>query len=316
MVFIKKPAFVTLQGVFDDLMQPDEKYVFYYHSDDSCITVRTEKGLVTYNIDISSCDASHTGALFGLFSRICPSSVRGTVDVLIDQCRKPFEIRSVQTMVTKFKAGKKVAFTCDDPILPSGSTLTTFINNLACILMAYSFSIHKPTTREQIMDAAADAGYDITCELCSVPEDIQFLKHSPVMTSDGTYKPLINAGVYLRTFGIAKGDFPGKGSITTYDRYVAYQSALLQGCYPYVTNPFIDALKAKFKTQHKSMIDSDLEYKIGETRSITVSNESFFARYGALDEVASTVSLIQNIEYGEIVRTTLTDTIFERDYGY
>lgn len=313
LVFVKKPSFTALEAVFEDLMFGDSAYIFYYHSDDSCISIQTDTGIKTYNIDISSCDASHTGALFELMSEVVPLHCKEVVDVLIDQCKKPFEIRSTYDMSSPFKSNRVFKFTCDDPILPSGSTITTFINDLACVLMAYSFFLHQPKSDQQLTEAAGDCGYDITCDYCEKPSDIQFLKHSPVLTTEGKYAPLINAGVYFRTHGVSKGDFPGTGPIG--DRYVAYQAALLQGIYPYVDNPFINAMKKKYKTKLDSKIDNDFVWKIGETRNISVSDAELFRRYDPIS-LESDLDLILSLRYGEIHRSDLSDAVFSKDYAY
>jgi len=147
MAFCKSPDPVELKKHFDLLHDPPGRFYFLYFSDDSCLAIRNPvTGRVDwYNLDISSCDASHGPGMFGAYSKLYPDGhPRHDAQRLVSQCELPVRINSVSdpTNVLRLKANR--------PILYSGSTITTGINNLACLLIMLSIS-------ERPYDGALDA---------------------------------------------------------------------------------------------------------------------------------------------------------------
>jgi hypothetical protein len=141
--------------------------------------------------------------------------------------------------------------TFDGPTLYSGSTATTVINNLANIFIGYLLgeAISKLEDRLYSVEELASiftlcvekSGYIITGlspdEICQRPVDLQFLKHSPALSTTGEYRALKNLGVLLRASGSCKGDLPVDRSLTTLQRARAFQRGLIHGTYPRTSCP-------------------------------------------------------------------------------
>lgn len=239
-VFIKTPNHALLQEAFEKLLDPPGRGYFIFFSDDSCFSVRVHGVVHIYNVDISSCDASHGPRIFSGLADLIPERIKDDFSILVEQCMVPLNI------ISRHNRKNKVRIKPSRPVLYSGSTITTIINNFAntCIFRRLAETDFLPdTVEEQLIQGAAAAGYAITLDYCHDYPDIQFLKHSPVYDTSGVLHPLLNFGVLLRASGNCRGDLPGRGP--TMERARMFQSALLQGIYPNVSAPIIDQMKAE-----------------------------------------------------------------------
>jgi hypothetical protein len=245
-VFCKSPDPNQLAIHFRNLYDPPGKFYFVYFSDDSCLAVRQSDGSVKwYNLDISSCDASHGPAIFDSLRLIIPSGrARDDIDILIKQCASPLKI------VSRVNPQHKIKLIPKTPKLFSGSTITTAINNLANLLIALSITskyvenspIDLNGENLSMVKAAADVGYILTgCRPLEMFEDVQFLKHSPVFDANGIIHPMLNLGVLLRASGTCQGDLPGRGDLKVRAR--AFQRGLLQGSYPYADFEILQCMR-------------------------------------------------------------------------
>lgn len=317
--FCSSPTSAELKEVFDALQFPPEDAYFVYFSDDSCYATHTPNGVWRANIDISSCDASHSDRLFTKFADMHPSgSARDDMNVLVDQCRAAIVIEAPSRHEGK---KMKVALQSKSARLFSGSTLTTVINGFANACIAQAIHSSNAVTSAGIMAAARATGYVVTVDVCQEFEDIQFLKSSPVRSTNGDYLPLLNFGVLLRAFGTCKGDLPGKGSLKA--RGNSFQKGLLQGLYPRVHFPLLD----KIKEQYSNAVACDKAYTEGEFKCTdTIGNftdAAVFRRYfrngidGARLSGPDLGGLydLTNLQFGFEHASTGADSVLRRDYG-
>jgi hypothetical protein len=294
--FVSSPKTRRLQEVFDNLLNPPGRFYMAYFSDDSCFSFRHFGKIYTYNLDISSCDASHGTMLFAALLRVTPPPLRAAMKVLIEQCELDITVRSCH-------GKEKIRGHFSGPVLFSGSTLTTVINNLANMLIGIVLSRvtleERDYTDEELSDvftvALEGIGYIVTGfgvgERCSRPEDIQFLKHSPVKDVTGVYRPVLNPGVLLRSSGSCHGDLPGRKSECIFQRIKSMQYSLLCGMYPRVRCPFIDNMKTaslpdslntRSFHQAQAKVSKDLQYKVDHDEDepvYTFTDEAMFIRY-------------------------------------
>jgi hypothetical protein len=318
--FCVKPNPFELERHFKNLMDPPGRFYFVYFSDDSCLSIRREDGGVDmYNIDISTCDASHGPDMFTLIERTVPSLHRGDMEALVDQCRAPIEIRSVAN------PKNKIVLKSQNPHLYSGSTLTTIINNQANILigiaiseMVYTGDLHH--RKQLIMDAAARCGYPVTCDHCPSYSMLQFLKHSPVYGTDGKIHPLLNLGVLVRLAGSCKGDLPGRGDLNA--RAIAMQSSLLQGAYPRTECALLTTMRshAGAPTVKSDAAASRLfEYRLSNAETyptFTVSSDELYRRYSLDDaDIYWMDHVYANLRVGDFLNCNALDQILLKDYG-
>jgi len=315
-IFVKAPRPDVLQRCFDLLYMPPGRFTFIYFSDDSCLSF-WEDGVVKYfNLDISSCDASHTGALFEAFKRMFPACASTAAQEAIDQCQAPLRIRS------RSQKGKSVVIRPLEPRGYSGSGLTTAFNNFACLLIIMAIAGPGNIQSATLAERAENAGYILTG---TTPlkrfQEIQFLKHSPVWSLDH-WCPVLNLGVLFRASGFCKYDLPGRGAIEPRAR--TFQHLLLKGMYPYVSFPFIDSFKKSnppgdmaFELYEKS-VDAAVNKKVVRDVSYPMhqlTDEEVFLRYDPTVEDFADLQVAGTATFGDAVNFRIVDKILKLDYG-
>lgn len=319
-VFCKSPDPFALKEHFDKLYNPPGRFYFLYFSDDSCLSIRNPvTGKVDYyNLDISSCDASHGPAIFEALEKIMPPGwAKHDMKLLIDQCSLPLRI------VSRADPRNKIYLKPTFPKLMSGSTITTAINNLANLMIGLSIvrsyegfhprNIENPS----MVTAAAQAGYILTgCTPLETFQDVQFLKHSPVLDTNGDWQPMLNLGVLLRASGTCNGDLPGSGSLELRAR--AFQRGLLLGAYPYASCEVIDEMRAAMGEGPVTMTNV-FDHKVTE-------GSDKFPHYRLDSEEIRRRYRLNDSEYADLLDFSRSDVftfhnspalskILEKDYG-
>jgi hypothetical protein len=322
--YCKEPSPAALKSVFERLISPPGRFAFFYFSDDSCLSVRSKTGkILRFNVDISSCDASHTSSLFDAYVRIHPKRLQKDAQRLVEQCKQPITVRDL------YNKRRKVTLRPKDPRLYSGSTITTAINNLACQLIGLAISKTEINCKEDVIKAAASAGYVVTCEDCDEWHQLQFLKHSPVYDTNGEIRALLNLGVLLRMSGTAKGDFPGTRKESMKVKVDRQQRSLLRGAYPRAHFRLIDSLKRNCmgeestSTRIQSLVEANTAKKFAYKTvnydtddEFTVDSIEVYARYGLTDfQILKMDSDFASCGYGDHYASDATDRIYEMDYG-
>lgn len=317
-VFCKKPDYHKLVEIFENLINPPDPGYFVFFSDDSCFSTRINGKVYIFNIDISSCDASHGPTIFEGLKRLFPPRLHDVVDSLIKQCEEPI------TLYSRYDRRKRCRLKPSRPVLYSGSTITTCINNYANLrifrrIVQELLGVRTMST-EAIRHAAFKCGYAITLDECKDYYDIQFLKHSPVYDVHGDLHPLINFGVFLRASGTCRGDLPGSGDLET--RAKVFQKALLDGIYPRVSCPIIEKLKAECATDviieaATSAVEKQFAHKLDlSTRPhIQLTDEELLRRYRVSSSEVHTFE--EDLELPPFTLHTscsLTNKVFIKDY--
>lgn len=285
--FCKAPDPVVLTRCFDELINPSGRYYFLYFSDDSCLSVRRDDGGVDfYNLDISSCDASHSPAIFKALVGLVPQFCQSDMQLLVDQCRLPLRV------VSKINKRHRILMRPTRPMLYSGSTITTAINNLANLCIAKSFADMEYKGGVTIQQAADRVGYIVTGvdKPLSVPEELQFLKNSPVLDSFGKYQPMLNLGVLIRASGVCRGDLPGKGALRS--RAMAFQRGILNGAYPKTQFEILDRMKRT--------VGDGAQFVCDEFVNKVVSNDDF-QPYRACKTSIMRRYKLNDLEYSEVL---------------
>lgn len=320
--FVKSPDPFAMEDVFKKLRHPPGRFYAAVFSDDSCFSVRVGDEVHMYNLDISSCDGSHGPAVFEAYRRLYPPIFEKDADALIEQCKMPISVYSVGC------ARDCVVLRPKTPMLYSGSTITTSINNLASMLIYYSITLGPYTGVQSIVDGAARVGYIVTAEKCEDFRDLQFLKHSPVIDELGCLRPLLNLGVLLRASGVCRGDLPGKKSESLIVRAKKFQSALLQGAYPRATFELLENMRSScgdpngvssHVQQTLSLVKSEFAYKVVDNPlypTFRVAEHELYARYRLTDlEIAEVTGDFGKSGVGSKHCTSGLSKILMKDYG-
>jgi len=316
--FCARPDPASLEKVFAKLICPPGRFYFVYFSDDACLSIRRSDGRIDrYNLDISSCDASHGSYIFKALQLISPRLARKDIDILIDQCRTPILLRS------KGCLKRVVKLVPHQPRLYSGSTLTTTINNLANLLIGVSIAESDYTGPASISLAARRVGYLLTTESCEMIQDLQFLKHSPVISISGAWKPCLNLGVLLRASGTCRGDLPGRGDLVYRAR--VFQSALLRGLYPRTAFPLISRMKracpapltTKLLRKCQVIVEKKLQYRVHDSGSwVFFSSEELYKRYRLTPlEVGELDTMFGDSPVGTHFASSGCSKVLATDYG-
>jgi len=295
-------------------------------SDDSCIAIREDGEIIRYNVDISGCDRSHTGAMFDAWEAIHPEHLRDEAHVLTEQCEQRFRVADPNGNSGKGlnKSKAKITFQPKEATLFSGATPTTALNNLASMCIHRALVSHPgKLDLKGIAAAAARVGYVVTAERCDILEDLQFLKNSPVRTTDGTWVFLLNPGVFLRSSGMCKGELPAG---ERWEVATAFQKALVQGMYPRAHSPFLERIR--LLGQHTTVSDkatraiekqiADVtQFKVGRTPApeLYFTDEDIFRRYRATEaEIAQiTEGFGQGVGYHHCSEGLTR--VLQKDYG-
>lgn len=309
--FVKDPSPDTLKVVFKRLIEPPGRFYFVYFSDDACFSIRRGGQIYSANIDISSCDASHTSALFEGLVAIMPGHCRADMRVLVDQCRYALRIVSCDDPRDRVLIRPKT------PRLYSGSTITTAINNLANVSIAIALADADACTADEIVAAAATAGYVVTVDAVSRPEEFQFLKHSPVLGPDGEYHPMINFGVIVRLSGCCKRDLPGSGPL--YERARQFQAALLNGLCPGATFPLLQRMREKvagpISREFVERVAAENHWRPLFTAPMSFTDEDVLRRYSTDPTFVDELYEFADTGFEEQFSTGALTTVLAKDYG-
>lgn len=320
--FCKSPDPFELERHFLNLLDPPGRFYYVYFSDDACLAIRNKQGGVDrYNLDISSCDASHGAELFRLLERVTPAGrPREDMKRLTAQCLLPLRI------VSRANKNHLLCIKPKQETLYSGSTITTAINNLANICIGLSISeldydrkLDDTGSNSMLVQAADRCGYIVTGTNPLVEfEDVQFLKNSPVLDTRGNWRPLINFGVFLRASGTCNGDLPGKGSLKP--RAEAFQRGLLACTFPSCTSEVIDIMRRTMGTGPVTMTSEmveNLRYKTSSNESypkFTIETESFCNRYRLDPSEYADLRDYASLGFGAVYNGPSVSKILAKDY--
>jgi len=309
-VFVKSPEPTKMEEVFRELRCPTLRGFFVYFSDDACFSIHTSQGVKRYNMDISSCDASHTEDLFMLWASLFPPNYSSRVNRVISQCRMPVVITS------RTERRRKVVLQSKSVKLLSGSTMTTSINNLANLLICISLATSVIHGEADIIEAALSAGYKITCEDCTVNwRKLQFLKMSPCLDIRGELRAVLNIGVFFRLFGNCKGDLIGRGKWEK--RAELFNGGLLQGCYPRTRFTLVNRLRSRYSTTSARMlrdIEAELAFK-GVSSNAEIDDDELYQRYDLTSAEIDEVNNFASTPVGCSYSSSAISKILFLDYG-
>lgn len=306
-VFCSKSRYDMLSHHFTRLIDPPGRGYFVFFSDDSCLSVRVGNTVRWFNIDISSCDTSHTPLLFDLLQHITPARGASTMRLCIDQLRVAMRVRNPerpeQRMHIAFPGG----------FMKSGWCFTTMINNLATVLLFAGMVHNNDWTPDGLVTGAACAGYLIDRPpILSHPSEIQFLKHSPVLQGDGKYVSVPNLGPLLRVSGTAYGELSPALGRTVQERALAAQDGYCRSAFYAVRCPTLTA-----RLGHPMVTDRLAHHH--SARTLTYANlatdADLFVRYGMSPEEQCSFFRCIFGAPGESHHGAWVDRIMKADYG-
>jgi hypothetical protein len=304
--FVKTSTYDNMHKLFND-MHGGTSPLFAFFSDDSTFSCGAGLDRAWFDIDISKCDTSHTGALFDLLVETAGPS-EPLIKSLVRQLCKPFRIVSCDKK-------HRVLLKHVEAILASGSTLTTLVNNVANILIGYALIRDHASDEASILASAQSVGYHVTVTSHTRFEEVTFLKKFPALDVNGDWQPFPCIGTLFRTLGYCKGDYPGRGPIQ--DRARQFDAAVINGMFHNLSAPFLTLLRNRYGDYdskiYDKVVDKLLAYKkLDAGRALRFSNEAVFRRYK--ESEAGFFVRLTSLGFGEAIREKFTDCVMLKDY--
>lgn len=292
------------------MLNPSQEYTFGIFSDDGVLAIRLEDGSVKrFEIDISKCDRSHA-TIFKAFRESCPTRLLNYLDRLIEQCLLPITIRSTGSRA-------KVKLRPMHPYLPSGSTITTILNNFALFCICSQIAQDHARTVKDIITSAEKVGYIVKVEEKPF-EELMFLKHRPVVTSDGV-QAILALGVFLRAAGCIRGDLPGKGPLR--ERALPYLSQVIKCSYPDTHSPFLDKLRSNNAVDVipeciRKHVEARFAYKTSSSVPVRLTDAQLLGAYKLTPlELAGVYSYAHSAQVFTEHANRGLERILQMDYG-
>jgi hypothetical protein len=291
----------------------DARYrdIFLVFSDDACYSIRRGEVVLLGNLDIATCDASHTPAMLEMCLRVLkfPPEV---ATALRKQMLSPLRIYSRKE---KGQKPHHVTLTPSVMYLPSGITITTLVNCVALLCIFWSV-IHSEIANEaDVIKAASLVGYKLTLEPVQQFEDYQFLKRSLARDTSGDYHVTLNLGVILRASGVCRGDLPGRGCHMR--RALEFQRALMSGLLRGIDCPELENLKPS--ARDITISPSQSSYT---TLASTTTTAHSYSLYDLTRRYALTSHEVSELEhgmltsgFGQITHSLVVEKILMKDYG-
>lgn len=312
----------------------DYMYCLIY-SDDQVYGGRRGGVPFLYNVDIASNDSSQDIPAFLMtalsLDNFSPEQAKG----LISQCMMPINVQNPSNREESFDLNFQ------GPFEGSGSVLTTILNHWGSYLGACGTAFQLANTllpfEECVVRGHAGIGHSVTCESCTggvgvVFEKMQFLKRSPLLTTDGVWSATMNYGTIFRglgttwdnldavKLGCTISEFKVMGNNQRMERMV---SQVIGGLVHEPSTPIMDILRARFcSATGDSEATSSFSLAFGSEVLATsscgarVDMQSFHRRYGTADhQIQELVTLLGSVNSGSTISLPIFDAFYGIDYG-
>jgi len=315
--FCPAANYKNLKRAFDLLITPPERITIILFSDDAAIAVAGPHGTCWIDMDISSCDKSHTRALFDTVRAMTPQHMKADMETLMQQLKAPLVIRAPNR-----SNREKVVVLPVEETLYSGSVLTTLVNNVAVMSIALRAHERMAATPEDFVAAAQDIGYIVECKGHQRLEKMQFLKHSPCQDVDGVWQPVLNLGVYTRSCGHVYGELPGSKETSPAVRAHQQHAALLRCMWPNTHFPMLDHARSVYTCDDQAvaalgakLLTANPHREIDGWPHLHFTDEAVLKRYDLVPGEATTFDQLLSGALFHVYTGPDIDKILTVDYG-
>lgn len=316
------------------------------YSDDSVYVGNIRGQHFAFNVDVSSCDSSQGPLVFAMVGRILHNLHPERAHGLLRQCMLPI------TLSHPDDEASCITVNSHGPFEGSGTVLTTILNHVASynISMAAFYVISNNLevfTSSSELDAqlaacigagAAMVGHKVSIESCRVGgevviEKIQFLKRSPMQTTEGEWVSAVNYGCILRSLGTCEGDMmpiqlgltPEQfARLTERERMEKFVVSVVQGLVNEPSSPIMDALRSLFVSTTRPLArefgvlearSDNPDLVDGDNQDKSLDPDSVCRRYG-LDshELRELAACLGSLGLGRVVNSPAVTKIYKTDY--
>lgn len=327
--FAASPSVEILQDVFDRMASIPKGHVYFvYFSDDGVLGVNCADGIAWFNTDLKQCDGSHFSPFLELVEHMLSTTPQGAANSYSGAVHRAYSyLRRHMVVRNQYNYKQKVSYRFTSMRMYSGFAGTTITNNFANLFIGFCLQKRVPNpadlTKAEFIKvfelSAADAGYICHLQVCTRFEDLQFLKHSPVLSDVGIYVPTMNLGVYLRGFGTFYGDLPSSGRYE--DTARAFVSEVVESRIGWGNHMFNRAfhhliIKHGVSFHRSAAYGAAMEMKQHGSCGSFIPLDSLCVRYRCtVSELEELVALIGVMDVGYAVDHPLVQRIYSYDYG-
>jgi len=281
---------------------------YIYMSDDGFLIINIGGIIFIFETDISSCDSSNKFPIFTAAKYLADKSGCGKgIDILLAQCAGSVTVRNPDCRSELVE----LLPTCYMEY--SGTRITTVLNNLASVAVALGIAEEYANLDYEVDDhvntiikGASRYGYIISCAERRSWNSVSFLKRS----FNGTVS-WVNYGTILRSFGTVHGTptaecFTGM-SHATFLKTSPCELVLI------LIKMTLDGLVNEPPSLLTNALRSRLDLPL---QTETLSRDDLKERYGGEDfEWAALYDALASIKFGDVIRLTILENIFNTDYG-
>lgn len=318
------------------------------YSDDSLWSGNINGVDFAFNVDISSCDSGNKAGVFGLVYMLLSKFRKDLALGLVQQCSK------IINLVNPENSDERMSIEMATYFEGSGTVLTTILNHVAMFMIGQVatclFGMRRQTlrswtdVRDLIMECGVCFGHVLSVEECMdggsfVPEKMQFLKRSPVLTTRGHYVPAMNYGPIFRSFGSVEGDMVAEmvgltalefSELSWNERWDLFASRVVAGLVHEPDSVVLRALRSRYPLTPKryeswsevSFAKDRLQYGGSYvTGDVNLADEqvedvSLARRYGiSVAEMEELASQINASAFGDVFPSSAVGAFFKVDYG-
>lgn len=283
-------------------------------SDDAVIGTFVNGKWKVFNLDISTCDASHTPALFNLMCDLLgiPKDLKEDLWAQITA-----DIR------VGVKGGDFAFLRNHNFYLQSGSIITTLINTIAQMVITVALATTLViNSLDDITTAVKLCGYDITLEECVIQEDMQFLKMSPTRDLYGNFHASLNLGVIFRASGTCRGDIPRshRRIRNIKEDALIFQHKLMCGMLTRINNKDLNKLSPYPILRGEGSLKF-AQAQIDALRHMTVGpvvtyGDDIYTRYRlTAGEISEIKHMLSSMDFGTVTYSSGVHKILQKDYG-
>lgn len=228
-------------------------------SDDTVVGTRLHDSIVYANVDIASNDTGVDIGQFSMYHSIADLYSKSLSTCAAESLAQPIRVSN------PFNTSEYIEIKPTTVYMGSGCAQTTGVNNIGNTLgnlCSHSLIERKVRNGDDDVDLArlyregfTRVGHEITYDSCLSTENIQFLKRSPMMCTNGEVVMALNLGAILRSFGAVEGDLDHIKCGLTYavyshmsvtERITYYLQGVVLSYMHEPSNEVLDILRIKF----------------------------------------------------------------------
>jgi hypothetical protein len=288
------------------------------------------------NVDISSNDSNQDICTLGVMGLAMSRLNHEWGLGLLRQCKLPMAIRNPN----KVARDERIELKFNGPFMGSGTVLTTPTNNFGSMMIGLSTFFELAEGRNDsnfdicVREGAKRVGHTVTCEIGEVWEDLQFLKFSPVLCTDGKYHAMRNIGPIIRNLGKVNGDLLSTQLGVTHVEFSRMSSSERMDKFfgttvaGYVNEPShatLQALRERFphsnSSQERGLVNYDALFDLPQDMAgcrghLVALEESVARRYKCtVADLHDFAQLIVGLKLGQTVALEVIAMIYTKDYG-